>query len=58
VYRLRYGVCYIVIFENEERYHVEKCGPDNRLEGRKYLSGYNGGYGIGGVMKAIDIVED
>ncbi len=37
---------------------IEECGPCYSLPGRQNPRGNNRGYGIGGVVKAVDEIED
>ena len=47
-----------MILKNEEGYKVEESSPYNCLERSKHFGRNNSSYGIGGIMKAIDIIEN
>ena len=56
--RLSNGGCHTVIFENEKRYKIEECRPQNCLKWGKNFGRNDGGYTISGLVKTIDEVED
>ena len=47
-----------MILEYEVGHEVEHGRPNNRLEGAKYLCGYNSSYRVSCIVKAIDIIKD
>jgi hypothetical protein len=46
-----------MIFEDKEGYEVEQGSPNHGLEWGKHLGRYDGCYGVGCIMKTIDVVE-
>ena len=47
-----------MILENEKCDEIEHSCPKHSLERGKHLGGNNGRYGIGCIVKTIDIIED
>jgi hypothetical protein len=46
------------VFGNKKGGKIEQRGPQYSLKGCEYLGGNDGGNGIGGIVKAIDIIEN
>ena len=58
LYSFSNGIGYAMVFKNEVGDKVEYRGPQHCLERCQHFSGNNGCYGIGGIMKSIDIIKD
>ena len=43
--------------EQEGRHEIEKRGPHHRLKRRQDARGHDGGDRVGGIVKAIDVIE-
>jgi hypothetical protein len=52
------GIGYSMVLENEISNNIEKSSPYNRLKWGKHLCGNNRCYGVGSVVKAVDIIKN